>query len=338
LPERGTTFTRLASLLAALPTFIFPDVAAADEAGSSFWLPGTYASFAASLSQPGWSYESTFYHATAAANGDTSFARGGGIHTGLKSPSDYVMWTPTYTFATPVLGGQAAVSLTALWGRNTTSVESTRTERGDAERSGSRSDYVLGSGDVYPSASLKWNWDVHSVMLYATAGMPVGVYGPNRLASMGLGHWATDAGAGYTYYKEKAYNEKAGFEWSVVVGLTYNFINPYTQYQSGIDVHVDWAVSPYVSDKMHFGVAGYFYNQLTGDGGPGATLGEHKSRVVGIGPQIGFFFPFMEQQGTLTVRAYQEFDAGNRLEGWTTFITLSVERPEQKSRTPVKRQ
>jgi hypothetical protein len=54
---------------------------------------------------------------------------------------------------------------------------------------------------------------------------------------MGLGHWATDAGAGYTYY-----NEKAGFEWSVVVGFTYNFINPYTQYQSGIDAHLDWAI------------------------------------------------------------------------------------------------
>jgi hypothetical protein len=44
-------------------------------------------------------------------------------------------------------------------------------------------------------------------MVYATAGVPVGVYDPTRLATMGLGHWATDAGAGYTYL-----NEQVGFE------------------------------------------------------------------------------------------------------------------------------
>jgi hypothetical protein len=49
---------------------------------------------------------------------------------------------------------------------------------------------------------------------------------------MGLGHWAADTGAGYTYL-----NEQVGFEWSAVVGFTYNFINPYTQYRSGIDAH-----------------------------------------------------------------------------------------------------
>ena len=35
----------------------------------------------------------------------------------------------------------------------------------------------------------------------------------------------------------------------------------------------------------------YFYQQITGDSGPGATLGDFKSRVAGIGPQIGYLFP-----------------------------------------------
>ena len=38
--------------------------------------------------------------------------------------------TPTYVFATPVLGGQAAVGMTTLYGRNTTSVSGTLTGRG----------------------------------------------------------------------------------------------------------------------------------------------------------------------------------------------------------------
>jgi hypothetical protein len=57
-----------------------------------------------------------------------------------------------------------------------------------------------------------------------------------RLASMGIGHWTADAGAGYSYL-----NEHAGFEGSIVAGLTYNFINAYTKYQGGVGARLDWA-------------------------------------------------------------------------------------------------
>jgi hypothetical protein len=203
----GRPLTHLACVIAALLPLAVSDGASADEAGVSFWLQGQYGSFAAVPSTPGWSFESTAYHARAAASAGVSFARGGGFQAGMKSPTDFVMVTPTYVFATPVLGGQAAVGVTALYGRNTTSVSATLTGPGGASLSGSRSDYVVGFGDLYPAATLKWNRDVHNFMVYATAGVPVGVYDPTRLATMGLGHWATDAGAGYTYL-----NEQVGFE------------------------------------------------------------------------------------------------------------------------------
>jgi hypothetical protein len=38
-------------------------------------------------------------------------------------------------------------------------------------------------------------------------------------------------------------------------------------------------------------LAGYVYQQVTGDSGAGAKLGDFKGRSVGIGPQIGIFFP-----------------------------------------------
>ena len=230
----GRSLIHLACVIAGLLPFALLDDASADEAGVSFWLQGQFGSFAAVPSNPGWSFESAFYHATASADASRSFARGGGIQTGMKSPSDFVMVTPTYVFATPVLGGQAAVGMTTLYGRNTTSVSATLTGPGGASLSGSTSDYVIGFGDLYPAASLKWNRDVHNFMVYATTAIPVGVYDPTRLAAMGSGHWAADAGAGYTYL-----NEQVGFEWSAIVGFTYNFINPYTQYRSGVDVHLD---------------------------------------------------------------------------------------------------
>jgi hypothetical protein len=312
--------------LAVLLCLIFAHTAAADEAGVSFWLPGQYGSFSAEPSSPGWSFESTFYHATAAASASASFARGGGIQAGMSSPSDLLMLTQTYTFATPVLSGQAAIGMTSVFGRNATSVSATLTGPGGRSLSGSAFDEVIGFGDLYPTATLKWNRDVHNVMVYATTGIPLGMYDPERLASLGLGHWAADAGAGYTYL-----NEQAKFEWTVVAGLTYNFINPATQYQSGVDAHLDWAISPYLTDRLHIGAVGYFYNQLTGDSGAGARLGDFKSRVTGIGPQIGFFLPFGGQELYLNVRGYYEFDAKNRLEGWTAYVTLSMDAPDVRA-------
>jgi hypothetical protein len=312
-----------ACLLAALSCF--PRIAAADEAGVSFWLPGQYGSFSAVPSDPGWSFESSYYHASAEASRGISFERGGAIQAGMKSPSDLFMFTPTYAFKTPIFGAQAAFGTTILYGKNATSVSATLTGPGGNTLSGSKSDEVLGFGDIYPTATLKWNKDVHNFMVYATTGIPVGAYQLNRLSALGLGHWAVDGGVGYTYL-----NEKAGIEGSVVFGLTYNFINPYTQYQSGTDAHLDWALSPILTDKFHIGAVGYFYNQITGDSGAGARLGDFKSRVAGIGPQIGFFIPFFDREAYLNLRAYSEFDAKNRLEGWNGFVTFSIEAAGQK--------
>ena len=116
---RSRTLIRVAGLLAALRTVTCSDVATADELGLSFWLQGQFGSFAAVPSEPGWSFDDTFYHATAASRAGATFRRGGRIHTGLTSPSDFFMFTPSYAFATAVLGGQAALGMTVTYGRNT---------------------------------------------------------------------------------------------------------------------------------------------------------------------------------------------------------------------------
>ena len=308
------------------------EYAAADEGGVSFWLPGQYSSFAAMPSNTGWSSETVYYHASASANAGVSFARGGGLQVGLSSPVDLVMFTPTYSFATPVFGGQFAVGMTALVGKNSTSASATLTGPGGGTLSGSQSDRVTGFGDLSPTATLKWSKDEHYFMLYGTTGIPVGAYDINRMSAIGLGHWAVDGGVGYTYY-----NEKAGVEWSVVTGLTYNFINPYTDYRSGIDWHVDWSLSPYVSEKMLIGAVGYVYGQLTGDSAPGVLLGDSRSRVAAIGPQVGFFFPLAGREAFLSFKAYYEFDAHRRLDGWNGWVTLSIDAAEKSARPAMRR-
>jgi hypothetical protein len=326
LNQRRSPYFAATSLAISLNALLVGS-AAADEAGVGFWLPGQFGSFAAApYSQPGWSFESVYFHAKATGSGSVGFPRGGSLQVGVNSPSDLFFFTPTYVLETPIWGAQAALGLSVTLGRNSTSASATLTGPGGITISGARSDDVVGFGDLVPTASLSWNKDVHNVMVYMTGNIPVGAYDTTRLSALGLGYWAIDGGVGYTYL-----NEEAGIEWSAVLGLTYNFTNPHTNYRSGIDLHLDWAISPYVSDTMHFGAVGYFYEQLTADKGAGAILGGFKSRVAGIGPQIGFFFPVADRQAYLSFKGYYEFGASNRLHGWNAWVTLSLEPPERKS-------
>ena len=116
---------------------------------------------------------------------------------------------------------------------------------------------------------------------------------PRRLANLGIGHAALDGGGGYTYF-----NPQTGQEFSAVAGFTYNFKNPDTQYQSGIDFHIDWGMSQFLSKQVHVGFVGYAYQQIADDFGQHPMLGGFRSRVLGVGPQVGFLFRLETCKGT----------------------------------------
>ena len=121
-----------------------------------------------------------------------------------------------------------------------------------------------------------------------------------------------------------------------MAGLTYNFMNPYTAYQSGIDLHVEVSASYYLTERFLAGAAGYFYQQITADSGPGATLGPFISRVAGVGPQLGYDFALGRRSASLSARGYYEFAGQNRPQGWTAWLTfvVSLGVPGQKPAAP----
>jgi hypothetical protein len=306
----------------AIAATLAPGVAPADEGGVGFWLPGLYGSLAAVPTAPGWSLAAFYYHSSVSAGASADFPQGGAIRVGLDGTANLVGIGPTYTLERPVLGGQAAFSLLGTFGRNEASVEATLSGPDGNEISGAQSQSLTSYGDLFPQATLKWNDGVNNSMVYLTGGIPVGDYDPDRLANLGLGHGAIDAGYGYTYF-----DPAAGNEFSIVAGMTYNFENPDTDYRSGIDGHIDFGVSKFLSEQVQVGAVGYFYQQLTGDSGEGATLGAFKSRVAGIGPQFGYFFPAGRMQGYVNLKGYYEFAAENRPEGWNVWLSVAFTPP-----------
>ena len=322
--------------LLALPV----QIACADEGGVSFWIPGFFGSLAAVPSQAsGWSVTSIYYHTSVSAGGDVARAReitigripanlNVNVNANVNANVDLGLVAGTYTFATPVLGGQASASLLGVYGSNSTSLAGslvgTVTGPGGGVLPFSRFDSINSSliafGDLLPMFQLKWNAGVHNYTTYVTGDIPVGAYQSDRLANLGLGHWAIDAGGGYTYF-----DPKTGHEASAVLGFTYNFINPATQYQSGVDMHLDWGASQFLTKQWQVGLVGYLYQELGCDSGSGDRVGCFQSRVVGVGPQVGYLFPVGDKlQGYLNLKAYGEFDNANRPAGWNVWLTFNL--------------
>jgi hypothetical protein len=78
------------------------------------------------------------------------------------------------------------------------------------------------------------------------------------------------------------------------------------------------------------GVVGYVYNEAGCDSGSGDQVGCFKSRVVGVGPQVGFIIPISTTtQGYLNLKGYKEFDNANRPDGWNAWVTFVLSPAQQ---------
>lgn len=334
----------LGSMLVSGTILLAPQAVRADQGGVSFWLPGAFGSLAAAPLQPGWAMGAIYLHSDVRAGGDVSASRTirfpnrttnltVNLNADLHAKVDVGLLAPSYVFATPVLGGQFAINVLAIYGRQQANIDANITGAlGPIGFATERSvgDALTAFGDVFVQPTLRWNHGVHNTMIYGMFNLPVGAYDPSRLVNLGLGHYSIDGGAGYTYF-----NPQTGWEFSAVGGLTYNFKNPYLDYQNGIDSHLDLGWSKFVSKQVHVGLVGYAYQQITGDSGSGATLGDFKSRVFGVGPQIGVLFPVGDMQGYANLKGYKEFGAEHRPEGWNVWLSFSVSpAPRERAAPP----
>jgi hypothetical protein len=95
--------------------------------------------------------------------------------------------------------------------------------------------------------------------------------------------------------------------------------------------------SQFLSKQFFVGLVGYAYQQVTPDSGQHPILGPFESRVLGIGPQVGYIFPIGKMQGYLNLKGYGEFDAANRPSGWNTWLTFAIsEAPPASTVTPTR--
>jgi hypothetical protein len=170
---------------------------------------------------------------------------------------------------------------------------------------------LAGPGDfIFGPCLLGWNFgQFHlstSLMFYA----PTGSYDRQRIIDIGLNRWAFEPDVGLTWL-----DERTGRHASLFVGYTVNTENSSTHYLSGQEFHADFVLAQHLPGDWVLGMAGYAFQQTTGDSGSGALFGPFRGRVLALGPLVGKTLRIAELPINFSLKYDVEFAAENRSTG-----------------------
>ncbi|TPV99590.1 MAG: hypothetical protein USCAAHI_00987 [Beijerinckiaceae bacterium] len=168
------------------------------------------------------------------------------------------------------------------------------------------------------SAVLGWHAGDHNWSVSLTDFAPTGNYDPGRLVQTGLNRPALDIKGAYTFL-----SLQTGTEISGGLGMIFNALNNATNYQSGSELHFEWALNQHFPFGLAAGVGGYFYQQLTDDYGSGDTTGPNRARAAAVGPLLSYAFKAGDQKVDLSGRWFHEFAVENRPRGDSFFASLA---------------
>lgn len=283
----------------------------AEEGGAGHYTPGGAATLIDLLpTKPGFILQPIYLYYKGDAEASRTYPVAGKIAANLEAEANSVTLGALYTFNPTVLGARYTVGIYApyIWKEVTATISSVL-------GSIRRKDKVDGFGDItLIPVGLAWkigNWQISGLLpIYA----PTGSYEVGRLANPGFNYWTLDPTVQLSYG-----SEKSGFNAGLFAGMTFNTENDDTDYQSGSVLHVEASVQQLLPLGWGFiglGANAFLYEQVTGDSGAGAVLGDFKARSMGIGPVIDYILPF-KNESLLAVefRWLPELDTEKRLEG-----------------------
>jgi len=301
---------RLSVLFAVIGIALLPCSTMAGEGGTSHVLPGATATLSdLPGTSPAWFVKPMYLNYNGSASAQIPTAAG--ITTNLDATANTLAIAVGRTFGQTVLGGAHytfAVALPYTW------LDISGNVQLPGGGSVARHSEVSGFGDlaVLP-VMLAWkmgDWQIDAMLpIFA----PTGSYEKGRLGNPGLNYWTFDPVIG-AVYSDKA----SGFNAMAHVGYAMNTENPDTDYKSGSLLHVEGVIQqiiPVGSGFLTLGAEGFYFEQITGDSGDGATLGDFKGRTAGLGPVLGYIQPFGKETLVVELKWLPELDTKNRLEG-----------------------
>jgi hypothetical protein len=293
--------------------------AAAAENGVGFYLLGSRGAMAGFVPPPGVYLQNDIYHYSGNASASRNLPFNGQIVAGV----DARIWLemPTVLWSTPVqiLGGNLAFAVSQPIGGPALDVGARLTgPLGNTIAAGLR-DSIFTYGDPVLSAMIGWHRGNFHWQTGVMVNTPVGDYHENALANISFNRWAADVYGALTWL-----DPAVGLDLSIAAGMTFNGVNDFTQYRTGNEFHLELAAEQHLNKQFSIGILGYYYQQVSGDSGLGATLGPFKGRTVAIGGTMAYNFEVAQMPWSLRLKVFKELDVQNRLEGASGFVTLAI--------------
>jgi hypothetical protein len=283
----------------------------AAEGASSNYFPGGYGDYAvATAPNPGLIYVN--YNLFVNADVERTVLQGR-VNVEFETSAYINMSTFIYAFEQPVLGARFAIAGFLPLGYADIDARLVGPTGSVAVKD---SETALGDITLMP-ASFYWNKDNWHFNLYELVVTPTGQYDVGNNINLGRNYWGFD-----TVFAMTNLNLDTGREFSLVTGFVINGKNDDTDYETGNELHVDAMFNQFLSETFALGLHGYYYNQVGGDSGSGAILGDFEGESYGIGPS--FLWIPKSGGGKLSVSGtwLHDLDATNRLESDYAVVTL----------------
>ena len=301
----------------------------AEEGGSAHYMPGANASFIDAFpAKPGGIAVLDFFtYYKGSALGDRQLPLGGLLTSGIDATVYANTVAAIYQTPWNVLGGGLAMGVAVPYVWVEVSGEAQRiSRRGQPGERFSARDTANGIGDitVYPFM-LGWTNVAPDLKLDLRLGIyaPTGEYEQGQLANVGKNYWSFEPG-----FMASWLSSKIGTEVSLYTGIDFNTENPETDYTSGTSLHMDLTVAqhlPLLGGFAGLGANAFYYQQLTGDSGSGAQLGDFKGMTCGIGPVISYIRPLGGDVTLLAeVKWLPELSTAKRLEGDYIWMKVGI--------------
>ena len=313
--ELGPMKAKIAGVIALFSMSIVlssPRAAQAAEGGASLYLPGGAGDILIALSPaPGLQVAESVFIQTGSA--DRAVLQGA-VNLGLDVDVVLDLVGASYTFDKKVLGG--AYSVGALLAFGSASLDATLVGPDGGSIAASADSFNLADTAFVP-LQLNWSFGKLHLKFAEVIIAPTGAYDVNKFVNLGRNYWAFDTVLAVTYF-----NMKTGTEFSFAPGIMSNTKNSATDYRTGNEFHADFTVNQFLSETFAVGLRGYVYNQVTGDSGSGAILGDFKSESVGIGPGIFWKPKFAGGKFVLVAKYMHDVQAKNRIK--SDYVTVAV--------------
>lgn len=303
----------LSVVLAAAAAALASPGAQAAEGAASHYLPGATGDLLLAVPPgPGLTVANTVW----VQSGDVGRAvLNGKARVGLDLTLVLDLAAASYAFEKPVLGGVYSVAALIPFGNADLTASVVGPAGGRLDRSGDRFDL---SDAAFVPVQLNWAFGPWFLEASETIIAPTGGYSTGRSINLGRNYWSFDTNVAATWF-----NPESGLEFSIAPGIMLNTENDATNYRTGTELHVDATATQFLSQTFAIGLRGYWYQQLEGDSGAGARLGDFESSSVGLG--LGFMWAPAAAGGNLTVlgKWMHDLDAQNRFKADYVSATLA---------------